>query len=121
MLLFANADVASWMPFTQLGALGLLAMGFIWFFWKGAPLLMQKHESIVKSVTEDSKAVITKLTEDHKHAIDRLVLAFEKEAVECRSERLQTAKDAAVEREKDREARHATNDTLQKLVEKLEK
>lgn len=109
MPLFADPGPADWMPFTQLGCLGLLAMGFIWFFWKGAPLLMQKHQEIVNAITENAKATITKLVDD-----------FKVEAGQCREERLESQKQFAEEREKDRAVRHATNNVLQQMQGALE-
>lgn len=136
---FAEVDPMTWMPFAQLGSFGLIAMGFIWFFWKGAPMLLNKHQEIVNtlvashekkiaSVAENSKAAVERLAGDHKIAVDRLVLTFEKESVECRNERLQASKEAAterkenaIERDKDREVRHELRNVLNQMNLRAEK
>lgn len=101
-------DMAMTSAFLQYGSFGLNALFLIWFMWKGAPAALEKHERAIAAVTDSSKAAITMLVD-----------SFKQEADQCREERMQVAKDASTEREKDRAVRHETNNMLQKLSIKL--
>lgn len=96
-------------PFLQYGSFGLNVLLLIWFMWKGAPLALEKHEAAVKAVTQSSQAAITNLID-----------TFKEEANECREERMEVAREAASEREKDRAARHEVANVLMKVEHAIE-
>ena len=93
----------------QYGCFGLLAALVFWSIWKGIPTVLLMH-----------KEVVTGIATAHKEAMDDLVRSFEKEASQCREERLQVARDSASERDKDRALRHDLNNTLTRVVAQLE-
>lgn len=90
----------------QYGCFGLLAALVVWSIWKGIPGALTIH-----------RETMFKIAEEHSNAIAKLVESYEKEAEECREERLQNSRDFSVEREKDRQLRAETNTILQRIVD----
>ena len=99
MLLADDAGATNWIPYAQLGAFGLLLMGWGWFLWYGVPMFMKRQ----------------------RHVLARLVKAFKEQAKAHSDEREQWAAQAAAERTLDREMWRMLNATLAELVAELKK
>jgi hypothetical protein len=95
----------------QFGAFGLLALFFIWLFWKGIPILMtkgeetiggivEKHALTVEGIVKDHKETVATLTADLKSTVTTLTEEFREESEKCREERIAVHKEAAAERDK---------------------
>lgn len=97
----------------QYGCFGLLAALVVWSLWKGIPGALQTH----KEAVEKQCLTIEKVVMDHKSTVDSLVLSYEKEADQCRQERLEVARQAAVEREADRKTRQELSTAIQKIMD----
>lgn len=92
---------ASWV---QYGCFGLLAGLVIWSMIHGIPHALRIHQE-----------TMTGIAADHKNIVTDLVRTFEKEADQCREERLAVAELAADEREKDRQSRHELSEAVREM------
>lgn len=114
-MLLASTDVSLDL-FLQYGAFGLIAFLVFWFIAIFAPKFTATIKEWQERQAVEHRAGVEKLATEHGAAITRLIMAFEKEAEQCREERLAVAEVAAEEREKDRLARHELANAVQKAL-----
>ena len=107
-MIFADA-VFQVDQFLQYGSFGVIVLLIIWFIWKGWPMLIDKFETVMNKQAASNTAAIT-------YIID----AFKQESAECREERMDIARSAADEREKDRNSRHELANKFQVMLDHLE-
>jgi F0F1-type ATP synthase membrane subunit b/b' len=105
-VIFADGSISPTSAFLQYGSFGLLALFFVWFMWKGAPMLLDRFERIIAGIIENAKATITKLVDD-----------FKTEAEECREERSRERED----RKEGVKVMSEMKDAIGKLTERLDK
>lgn len=100
----------------QYGCFGLLAALVVWSLWKGIPGALATHREAV----EKQCITIEKVVEQHKSTVKDIVISFEKEADQCRTERLEVAKQAAAERDADRKVRQDLTVTIERINDRLD-
>lgn len=97
-----NMPTESWV---QYGCFTLLAGLVVWALYIGIPAALKMH-----------KDTIDGMMSSHKEAIGLLVVQYEKEAEQCREERIEESKSREVEREKERQLRHDMMNKFQVML-----
>lgn len=116
--LFADADQMTFIQILErLGAFGLLAILIGWYIYWGHPRLVEQFRESLKQIGDSHLSAVTKVVDEH---------AREQES--CHKERISNAqiardvaKDAAMERDKDRDVRLQLAGTLIGINETLKK
>lgn len=127
-MLFGVSELPTVDQFINYGSFGLVAFLVMAFVFRIYPSMLksarEEREEAEKAAQQERErttinftAVVTKLV-DQFH-IESLQCKLDRE--EARTERIQSSKDAAVERDKDRELRHELKNTLNLIQLKIEK
>lgn len=105
--------------FIQYGCLGLIALLFVWTLWKGIPQILNGHNTALAAQQANFKIMLEMAMDNHKQVVAQLINKFEVEAAECRKERQEMAKQAAVDRDTDREIRHKLGNQFTEVISKI--